>query len=105
MSRRFQFSLRTLLVLTAVVSLLMAWILQPLYQLRRQRQIADGLLKRGVEVEYGHFGLTQQPLLGAAWARWLWGDNPFVHATAVTWINRFAASVKMRASQLPSFLF
>lgn len=47
MTRRFQFSLRALLALMTAVALLLTWIFLPIFQLRRQRQIADAFSKRG----------------------------------------------------------
>ena len=86
MTRRFQFSLRALLAVTTAVGLVLTWILLPIFQLRRQRQIADAFSRRGMEVEYDYDPrLSEDHPPGPAWARLLYGDNLYVNPVAVTW--------------------
>lgn len=84
MSRRFQFSLRALLAVMAGVGLVLTWILLPIFQLRRQRQIADAFSRRGMEIDYDP-RLSEGHPPGPAWARLLYGDNLYVNPIAVTW--------------------
>lgn len=86
MSGHFQFSLRALLALMTAVGLVLTWIFQPIFQLRRQRQIADGFSKRGVWIQYDYDPrLNKGHPPGPAWARSLYGDDLFVNPVAVTW--------------------
>lgn len=86
MARRFQFSLRLLLATTAVTSVVLAWLFLPLFELRRQRHIANDLHKRGMEIVYDHDALNnREPPPGPAWARRLYGNDLFVNPIAVAW--------------------
>ncbi len=86
MTRRFQFSLRALLAVTAAVGLILAWVFVPVFEMRRQRQIADALAKRGMEIDYDYDPrITKAQPPGPAWARLLYGDNLYVNPIAVTW--------------------
>lgn len=86
MTRRFQFSVRALLALMTAVGLVLTWIFQPIFQLRRQRQIADAFSKRGMEIQYDYDPrLNDGHPPGPAWARSLYGDNLFVNPIAVKW--------------------
>lgn len=86
MTRRFQFSLRALLALTTAVGLVLTWVFLPIFQLRRQRQIADALAKRGMEIDYDYDPrLSEGRPPGPAWARLLYGDNLFVNPIAIAW--------------------
>ncbi|HJT36679.1 MAG TPA: hypothetical protein VJ783_31945 [Pirellulales bacterium] len=86
MTRRFQFSLRALLALMTAVALALTWVFQPIFQLRRQRQIADAFSKRGVWILYDYDPrLSKGHPPGPAWARSLYGDDLFINPVAVTW--------------------
>jgi hypothetical protein len=96
---RLQFSLRAVLALTALSSLLLSWLVTPLIEFHRQRQIAEDLERRGIRIGRENYqqdnqaayfanlraGQPPAPPPGPAWARWLYGDDFFVNVTSVTW--------------------
>jgi hypothetical protein len=89
--RRFQFSLRTLLIFTLFVALACAWLTGKVERKRRERASVEALRKKGAMVTYDYNlvrGRNGTPT-GPAWLRWLLGENYF---SEVVWLNMVGKS-------------
>jgi hypothetical protein len=87
---RFQFSIRSLLVLTLAVALPCSWLATEMKRAREQREQAEWIVKEGGRVSYdyerdssGNDIPNAQPP-GPAWLRSLLGDDFFTHTVAAT---------------------
>ncbi len=78
--RWFQFSLRTLMILTAIVALACGWLGSKIEQKRRQREAVATIVKLGDNAQAAYDfqlnGNTEGPP-GPAWVRGLLGENFF----------------------------
>jgi hypothetical protein len=84
--RWFQFSLRTLLISTAVVAAASGWLGSKIEQKRRQREAAQAIIKNFGQVSYDYERVKGKPgfwqpagamPFGPAWLRAILGDNFF----------------------------
>jgi hypothetical protein len=87
--RWFQFSLRTLLILTAIVAIASAWLGKRIEQKRKERDAVAAIIESGGYVRYdyqymnGRVDLNAEPA-AAGWLRKLCGDNFF---SEVVWVR------------------
>jgi Leucine Rich Repeat (LRR) protein len=80
--RWFQFSLRMLLIFTAIIALCCGWLVRRVEQKRRERDAAEAIVKLGGVAYYDCEWRTQGLLFhaqprGPAWMRKLLGENFF----------------------------
>jgi hypothetical protein len=95
--RRFQFSLRSLLIVTIVVSVACGWLGKKIEQKHREREVVEAIRKLGGAVYYDYDGrdfLSPPPdspqnaePFGPAWLRSLLGDNFFSEVTSVSFAS------------------
>jgi Leucine Rich repeat len=82
--RWFQFSLRTLMILTLLVCVGMAtWVIPMKNRAERQKAAVAVILKEGGEVDYDYWPLRKEPP-GPIWLRKLLGDDFFTTVDGVT---------------------
>jgi hypothetical protein len=86
--RWLQFSLRTLMIATAVVAVACGWLGSKIEQKRRQRSAVAELIKSGSQVNFDYqksqagYDTRAEPF-GPAWLRALLGDNFFSEADCI----------------------
>ncbi len=95
--RRFQFSLRSLLIFTVIVAVGAGWLGRKIEQKRREREAIAAIRKLGGVVHYDYDGrdfLSPPPdspqnaePFGPAWLRSLLGDNFFSEVTSVRFVR------------------
>ena len=83
--RRFQYSIRSLLVLMVVVAVACGWLATAKKRATAQRAAVEAIEQAGGGVSYDYEGDGSEPveLPGPAWLRELLGDNLFVDLTEV----------------------
>lgn len=81
--RRFQFSLRSLMIFTLICAVGSAWVARRIEQKRREREAADAIVELGGQVAYdyqvnptGGFVASAKPP-GPDWLRTLFGEHFF----------------------------
>ena len=82
--RWFQFSLRTLLILTTIVAIPCAWLGRKIEQKRRERNAVRAIAEKFGLAQYDYEIAHQSEPSGPAWLRRLFGDNLFSEVTAVS---------------------
>lgn len=106
---RFRFTLRSLMVLVALLSILMAWVVRPLWRARHERYLASQLELAAASVFYGPysiggFKLAQLPewmLTPCDWLVRACGESTFAHVTEVQlWTSKPDAAAML--VQLPA---
>ncbi len=82
--RWFQFSLRSLMIFTAIFAVLFGWLGSRFEQKRRQRAAAEAIVKAGGQVNYDYGRVEGKPgywkpaePFGPAWLRTILGENFF----------------------------
>jgi len=87
--RWLQYSLRSLLIFTAICAVGAGWLARRIEQKRREREAADSLEKRGAQVVYDYQSIypDAEPY-GPAWLRGLLGENFFSGVREVTFRYR-----------------
>jgi hypothetical protein len=89
---RFQFSLRSLLVLTVVVAIPFSWLAVEMKRAREQREVAKGILKFGVGFGYDYqlprLSNAQAPPPAPDWLRSLLGNDFFANIAGVILVGR-----------------
>ena len=89
--RRFQFSIRSLLVLTVVVAIPCSWLAMEMNKARKQREVVEGVEKLGGAVSYGYqtgeyaIYYPGPPIL--EWPSSLLGEDFFSDVVAVSYQN------------------
>ncbi len=97
---RFQYSLRTLMIVVSVCGVLSGWVGMMLERAREQRAVVKKIKALGGSVYYdyqitegqwGYHPANTPP--GPGWVRWILGDDIFAYATAV-FFNSTQSTVK-----------
>src|SRR5258708_7595905 len=85
--RRFQFSLRTLLIFTLVVAVACAWLGRKIEQKRREREAVEAIVKKGGVAWYEMENGIEKPA-GPDWLRNLLGEDFFSEVQGVDFYHR-----------------
>jgi hypothetical protein len=85
--RWFQFSLRSLMVFTVVCAIGAAWLGRKIEQKRKERELAEALVKRGGDVRYD-YEETNGQRRGPEWLRGLLGEDLFSEVETVMFFGR-----------------
>ncbi len=80
---RFQFSIRSLLLLPVVVAVLCSWLATEMKQARKQRDVVEWIEKAGGSVVYDYQDDRSGDLSGPPWLRTLLGDDLFADVKQV----------------------
>jgi Leucine-rich repeat (LRR) protein len=92
--RWLQFSLRTMLLVTLLVALVLGWLAEKIDVAWRQQRAAESILKLGGQVHYGYQFFSAPGTLssgppprppGPKWLRWLMGEHFFARVAVVTY--------------------
>jgi hypothetical protein len=76
-SRWYQFSLRSLLIFTAVVAVTCGWLGSKIVRKRIEQTVVDALRKKGAQVLYDYNLARNGTPPGPVWVRRLLGENYF----------------------------
>jgi len=96
---RFQFSIRSLLVLTVAVAIVCSWMTVEMRRARERRDLVDEIQKAGGHVLYDYVDNGSGKLIlkrsGPAWLRSLLGDDFFSHVTVMVFDNTPITNAEM----------
>jgi len=92
---RFQFSIRSLLVLTVAVAILCSWLSVEMKEARKQKEAVEaiGALKGGILYDWQISGSGKTKPTGPAWLRNVVGDDFFVSVNTVVSNTEFTDAV------------